>query len=259
MIDIHCHPLPGVDDGAKSLEVAIAMCKMAAEDGTTHLVATPHCNYKYEFDPRVNRAKIAEIQAAIGAKPQLLLGCDFHLSYDNIQMLVENHTDFTINETLYVLVEFGEFFIPDQIDRVFYDIECAGLIPILTHPERNPTFQSKPDLVHHYISRGCLCQVTAKSFTGGFGSTPRRFAEKWLKNNWIHVFASDAHDLKYRPPILSECRQKVAEMQGEEAAVRLLEKNPEAIINGKPLPPAPAPLDPAQAKSKRGWLSFLSR
>jgi protein-tyrosine phosphatase len=257
MIDIHCHPLPGVDDGAKTLEDAIAMCRMAAEDGTTHLVATPHCNYKYKFDPKVNRAKIAEIQAAIGDKPQLLLGCDFHLSYDNIRMLVENHTDFTINGTLYVLVEFGEFFIPDQIDRVFYDIECAGLIPILTHPERNPVFQSKPELLHRYITRGCICQVTAKSFTGGFGSAPKRFAEKWLQNNWIHVFASDAHDLKYRPPILSECRKKVAEMQGEETAARLLEQNPEAIINGMPLPPAPLPLDPVEAKSWRKWFPFL--
>lgn len=259
MIDIHCHPLPGVDDGAKDLDVAVAMCKMAGEDGTTHLVATPHCNYRYNFDPKTNRAKLAQIQEAIGPTPQLLLGCDFHLSYDNIRLLVESHADYTINGTHNVLVEFGDFFIPEQIDRVFYDIECAGLTPILTHPERNPIFQKQPDLLFHYITRGCLCQVTAKSYTGGFGSMPKRFAEQWLANNWIHVFASDAHDLKYRPPTLSECRKKLVAAQGEEAAARLLETNPQAIINGNALPPAPAPLDPALAKKNRKWFSFLRR
>jgi protein-tyrosine phosphatase len=259
MIDIHCHPLPEVDDGAKTLEEAVAMCRMAADDGTTHLVATPHCNYMYNFDPEVNRAKLAELQSAVGSTPRLLLGCDFHLSYENIRLLVENHTHFTINETSYVLVEFGEFFVPEQIDRVFYDINCAGLTPILTHPERNRTFQRKPDLLHRWITRGCLCQVTAKSFTGGFGSMARRLAEDWLEKNWIHVFASDAHDLKFRPPTLSKCRKKLTDSKGAEAATRLLITNPEAIINGKPLPPAPAPADPSQAKPKRKWFSFLRK
>jgi protein-tyrosine phosphatase len=259
MIDIHCHPLPGVDDGAKSFEQAVQMCQMAARDGITHLVATPHCNYQYNFDPAVNQAKLTELKSAVGEKPKLLLGCDFHLSYDNIRMLVDNHTHYTVNGTSYVLVEFGEFFNPEQIDRVFYDVECAGLTPILTHPERNPTFQRKPDLLYRWISRGCLCQVTAKSYTGGFGSTAKRFAEEWLERNWIHVFASDAHDVKYRPPILSRCRKKLAQAQGEEAAARLLEKNPEAIINGRPLPPAPPPIDPDEKKAKKGWFSFLRK
>jgi protein-tyrosine phosphatase len=259
MIDIHCHPLPEVDDGAKTLEEAVAMCRMAAANGTTHLVATPHFNYMYNFDPEVNRAKLAELQSAAGPKPQLLLGCDLHLSYDNIRLLVENHTHFTVNETSYVLLEFGDFFVPEQIDQVFYEIGCAGLTPILTHPERNPVFQHKPDLLYRWISGNCLCQVTAKSYTGGFGSMAMRLAEDWLSKNWVHVFASDAHDLKYRPPVLSECRKKVAKAHGEEIASRLLEKNPEAIIKGKPLPPAPPPLDPAQVKPKKSWFSFLRK
>jgi protein-tyrosine phosphatase len=259
MIDIHCHPLPAVDDGARDLETAIEMCRMAAEDGTTHLVATPHCNYQYEFNPVVNRAKLAELQEAIGEKPKLLLGCDFHLSYDNIQQLIQNHEHYTVNGTKYVLVEFGEFFIPEQIDHVFYDIECAGLTPILTHPERNPVFQRKPGLLYRWITRGCLCQVTAKSLTGGFGKAPRRFAQQWLEQNWIHIFASDAHDPKYRPPILSECHKMIAEAQGAEAADRLLDTNPRAVIEGRPLPPGPEPVPPSKIKSRRGWFSFLRR
>lgn len=158
MIDIHCHPLAGVDDGARSLEVSVEMCRMAAGDGVTHLVATPHCNYAYDFDPEVNQAKLAELQAAVGDAPTLLLGCDLHLSYDNIRRLIDNRGPFTINQTDYVLVEFGDHFNPEQMDRIFYEMQCARLLPILTHPERNRVFQRRPELLHHWITRGCWCR-----------------------------------------------------------------------------------------------------
>jgi protein-tyrosine phosphatase len=257
MIDIHCHPLWGVDDGAKNFEISVEMCKMAAADGITHLVATPHCNYEYHYDVEVNRAKLAELQAAIGDAPQLLLGCDFHLSYDNIQQAAENRTQFTINGTNYLLVEFGEQFIPDQMDRVFYEIQCADLLPILTHPERNPVIQQRSELLYHWVTRGCLVQVTAKSYTGGFGRRAQHFAEKWLEQNLIHFFASDAHDPKHRPPILSECHRKVTEMRGEQVADLLLRENPRAVIEGRPLPPGLEPIDPRQLKRKRSWFSLL--
>lgn len=258
MIDIHCHPLPATDDGAKTFEVAVEMCRMAAADGTTHLVATPHCNYNYKYQPELNLQKLKELQAAVGENPKLMLGCDFHLSFDNIERLLEKPREFSVNYTEYILVEFGEHFIPEQIDRSFYKIECAGLIPILTHPERNPVFQRKPELLYHWIKKGCLAQVTAKSYTGGFGSTAMRFSELWLEQNLINFFASDAHDLEYRPPILSECYKKLTEVRGKDLAELLLVKNPEAVINGQPLPPGPEPIDPA-ARKKRAWFSFLQR
>ncbi len=257
MIDIHCHPLHGVDDGAKTFEISVAMCQMAAADGITHLVATPHCNYRYAFEPEVNQKKLAELQAAVGPVPSLLLGCDFHLSYDNIRQLVENRGSFTINNTGYVLVEFGDHFIPDQIDRVFYDVQVAGLTPILTHPERNPVLQRRPELLFHWVTRGCLVQVTANSYTGGFGRESEHFTNLWLERNLIHFFASDAHNLKHRPPILSECYKKLATARGQAVADLLLQTNPEAVINGLPLPPAPGPLEPGQVKRKRRWLSFF--
>ncbi|PYV19224.1 MAG: exopolysaccharide biosynthesis protein, partial [Acidobacteria bacterium] len=226
MIDIHCHPLPKTDDGARSFEEAVEMLKMAAADGITHLVATPHSNYKYAFRPDENRVKLQELQKAVGESPKLMLGCDFHLHYENIRQLVEDRGSFTINQGDYVLVEFGDQFVPEQMDRVFYEIECAGLIPILTHPERNPVFYRKPELLYRWVSRGCLCQITAKSYTGGFGPEPQQFAERWLAQNLVHFFASDAHDLKFRTPILSECYKKLCETTGEETAKRLLETNP---------------------------------
>jgi protein-tyrosine phosphatase len=257
MIDIHCHPLAGVDDGARDFEVSVEMCQMAAVDGITHLVATPHCNYMYGFDPEVNRAKLTELQAAVGDTPQLLLGCDFYLSYDNIRRLIENRSHFTINKSNYVLVEFGEQFNSDQMDQVFYEMQCVGLLPILTHPERNPVFQRRPELLYRWVTRGCLVQVTAKSYTGGFGRRARHFAELWLQQNLVHFFASDAHDLKYRPPILSACYDRLVDEKGQEVADLLLKRNPEAVIQGRPLPPGLEPLEPGSIKRKRSWLSFF--
>ncbi len=257
MIDIHCHPLPGIDDGANSFDVAVAMCQMAAKDGTTHLVATPHCNYKYSFDPQANRAKLKELQAAVGNSPKLLLGCDFHLSYDNLRKLSENGSDFSINNTHYLLVEFADHFIPEQMDNVFYEIEMAGFTPILTHPERNPVIQRKPELLYHWALRGCLTQITAMSYVGRFGLRAQTLAEEWLGRNMVHFFASDAHDLRHRPPLLSSCYKKVASTRGKEVADLLLELNPSAVINGASLPAPTPPLGPGESTRKNRWLSMF--
>lgn len=257
MIDIHCHPLYEVDDGAESFEDSVAMCQMAAADGVTHLVATPHCNYTYTFDPEVNRTKVAELQAAIGDAPKLLLGCDFHLSYDNLQKCLQDSGPFTINQTRYLLVELPDQFIAEQIDRVFYDIQVAGLTPIITHPERNPVCQRRTDLIERWVQRGCLMQVTAQSYTGDFGTDALELAEGWLQRNLVHFFASDAHDTEHRPPILSKCYRKLAEARGGETADLLLNKNPEAVIHDRPMPAQPPIIEPEPVKRRRRWLEFF--
>jgi protein-tyrosine phosphatase len=259
MIDIHCHPLPETDDGAKSFEIAVAMCQMAAKDGITHLVATPHCNYTYRFDAKANRARLEELQAAVGESPKLLLGCDFHLSFDNLRRLAETGSDFSINNTHYLLVEFADHFIPDQMDNVFYEIEVAGFTPILTHPERNPVIQRKPELLYHWAQRGCLVQITAMSYVGRFGLRAQTLSEEWLERNLVHFFASDAHDVTRRPPVLSSCYRKVASTRGKDVADLLLEANPAAVINGDPLPAPAPPLGPKESPRKKGWFSVFRR
>ena len=233
------------------------MCHLSAQDGVTHLVATPHSNYSYIFDPDLNRQLLAELQEKVGENPKLLLGCDFHLSYDNIQTCAQNSKDFTINQTPYLLVELPDQFIPDHISRVYYDIQVAGLKPIITHPERNSLLQRKPDLLELWVSNGCLVQVTAQSYTGGFGSKARRFSERLLDGGLVHFFASDAHDVMRRPPILSHCYQKVTKEKGKEIADLLMQKNPEAVINGLPLPPQPDWTGSGGGVKKRSWYSFL--
>ena len=257
MIDIHCHPLPETDDGAKSFEIAVQMLQMSAADGVTHVVATPHCNYRYEFHPEENERKAAELQAAMGEKLKILLGCDFRLSYENIDLLSKDGANYSINRTRYLLAEFNDHFIPDQMDQVFYNIQVAGFTPVLTHPERNQVFHNKPEILHRWVHRGCLSQITAMSYTGGFGRTAQRLTEKWLDENLVHFFASDAHDPKHRTPILSPCYQKLAESKGEDTADRIMNKNPAALIEGKPLPPSPDPVGPDDKTKKKGFFSFL--
>jgi protein-tyrosine phosphatase len=258
LIDIHCHPLPETDDGAKSFDIATAMLQMSAADGVTHVVATPHCNFRYAFDHHENMMKAAQLQAAVGDIPQILLGCDFHLSYDNIRRVTEERVPFSINGTQYVLVEFDDHFIPDQMDRVFYEIQVAGFIPILTHPERNEVCRRKLQNLYSWITRGCLVQVTAQSYTGGFGSESLETVERLLDLNMIHIMASDAHDTKHRPPLLSPAYQKMAQERGKDLADLLFTRNPKAVIHGKSLPPALPPISSeGKRKKKKKWWPLL--
>ncbi|MGH9588633.1 MAG: CpsB/CapC family capsule biosynthesis tyrosine phosphatase, partial [Acidobacteriaceae bacterium] len=120
MIDIHHHLLFGLDDGSKDIDTSIAMAEMAAEDGITHIVCTPHANYHYHFDPAINQQKIEELRDRINGKVSLGLGCDFHLSFENIDDALKNPHKYTINQKQYLLVEFAELSIPPQMTQVFH-------------------------------------------------------------------------------------------------------------------------------------------
>ncbi len=119
MFDIHCHILPEVDDGPKSWEVAIEMCRMASADGITHMVATPHANDRYTYDRNYLRGILLQLQARVGASPQLSLGCDFHLSFENLERALEQPHDYTIGDTNYLLVELSNFSVPIQVSDCF--------------------------------------------------------------------------------------------------------------------------------------------
>jgi len=191
---------------------------MSAQDGVTHLVATPHSNYTYTFDPGLNRQLLAELQEKVGDKPKLLLGCDFHISYDNIQVCAQNSKDFTINQTSYLLVELPDQFIPDHISRVYYDIQVAGLKPIITHPERNYLLHRRMAELESWIDSGVLVQVTAQSLLGRFGTEARGVARQLMKRGMVHFIASDAHDEEDRTPRLDLAFNHVASRYGRERA-----------------------------------------
>lgn len=241
MVDIHCHILPQVDDGAKSWEMATAMCRMAAADGITHTVATPHANEEYAYNREEHTARLQELQMAAGELPALSLGCDFHFSFDNVQDAIKAPERYSIAGTPYLLVEFSDFGVSRYINDALYHLRAGGIVPIVTHPERNRMLQNHPENVLAFVDEGCVVQVTASSYTGRWGSGARKAAEWLLKHDAVHVIATDAHDTEQRPPVLSAAREAIAKIVGQDIARALVEDNPAAIVAGVALPYLPAP------------------
>ena len=242
VIDIHSHILPEVDDGPKSWDVSIEMCRMAKADGVTHLVATPHCNDRYHYDHQYLTGCVQRLQGMVGDGPELSLGCDFHLSYDNLQSLLAQPHLYTIAGARYLLVELSDYSIPALIGDWFRRLGDRGLTPIITHPERNAILRQTPQRVIEFVELGCAVQITANALTGFWGQRVARVATWLLEREAVHVIASDAHDTKHRTPVLSEARAAAAEIAGEEVAQALLEENPRAILAGQPLPYSPKPV-----------------
>lgn len=235
MVDIHSHILPAVDDGAKSFEIALEMCQIAAADGITHMVATPHANDQFAYDRRQHEEKLAQLRDKACGSIELSLGCDFHMSFDNIQSLRKNPAEFCIGRTNYLLVEFSDFGVGPQMLEMLKEFLDNGLRPIVTHPERNRMLQQKPNMILEMAEVGCVIQVTASSFTGFWGSGPKKIAQWLLKNRALHVLATDSHDPVRRKPLLSDGRAAVAELAGEEIAELVVSRNPEAIVRGEDL------------------------
>ena len=210
MIDIHHHLLYGLDDGAADLETSLEMAEMAIGDGITHVVCTPHANSEYKFSPEENAARLNCLRERVGDRLTLGLGCDFHLSYDNIEDALQHPGKYSINGKKYLLVEFPDFGIPQNISSSFYEMAVAGMVPILTHPERNLTLMQKPEKLAEWIRMGCLVQVTAGSLLGRFGRGPQRISRQLLERHWVHLIATDAHNTTSRPPVMSEARDFIS-------------------------------------------------
>jgi protein-tyrosine phosphatase len=236
MVDIHHHLLPGLDDGADSIETSVAMARIAAEEGTTHIVCTPHANGHYDFDPEVNAAKIAELRARLaeeGIRITLGSGCDFHLSFDNVRRARSDPARYSINGLGYLLVEIPDYGLPPGLTETFYELQLAGLTPILTHPERNPTLQHEPSRLVDWLRGGVLIQVTADSITGHKGKAAQAMALDLLEKRWVHFLATDAHNTTSRPPRMREAREAVERKYGVRYAASLCESNPLAVFRGQ--------------------------
>ena len=241
MIDIHSHVLFGVDDGARTFDDSVAMLRVAEEDGTTDLVATPHASPEYRYDPAVIQDRLAQLAKA--TKIRLYSGCDFHLSFDNIQDAIENPRKYTINQKSYLLVEFSDLLIFQNTPEIFGRLQDAGMIPVITHPERNGLLRQRIENLQAWVEAGATIQVTAQSFLGRFGSRAREFSETLLEKGLIHFVASDAHDCESRPPKLGEVHTWLTKRSGRFTADLLCLENPHAALFGAPVKAPPA-LDP---------------
>jgi protein-tyrosine phosphatase len=249
VVDIHSHILPEVDDGPKSWDVSVAMCRAAAADGITHMVATPHANERYRYDREHLEGLVARLQQQVGDSLKIGLGCDFHLSYENIQDALAHPKRYVIGDTRYLLVEFSNYGVPQQTSDSFQKLGDCGMTAIITHPERNPILRENLQRVVEWAEQGCVVQVTGSALTGFWGERTQRAAAWLLEHQAVHVLATDAHEMEKRVPILSAGRDAAAQICGEEVAHALVEANPRAIIENQPLPYFPRPTMTSYRKS----------
>lgn len=243
MVDIHCHILPGFDDGSDSVETSLQMAEMAIAEGVTHVVGTPHANSEYEFSLEAAQERRDELQSSLGKRISILTGCDFHLSFENVQALRRDPSRFTLNQGDYLLVEFADFAIPASLDQTLHELQLMGLHPIITHPERNPLIRSQWGRLWGWLRQGCYVQVTAQSITGGFGRKAQKAAELLMDASAVHFVASDAHNLDTRPLRLQAAFDAVARSRGENVAQALFDGNPRAAIESRELVYVPEPGD----------------
>jgi protein-tyrosine phosphatase len=252
LVDIHSHILPGLDDGAQTLEETLAMLRLAAENGTTDIVATPHANSSYAYHERVVDELIAEVTAKAGASIRIHRGCDFHLNFDNLSSALENPIQYTINSGRYLMVELPDLASLPVMRTVLGRLISVRLVPVITHPERNGPLCANLNELQSWVRDGCLLQVTAQSFTGRFGQTAQRVAETLMNSGCVHFVASDAHDCVDRPPNLAPAYHYVAQHWGQERADALFIDHPTAAIMDEPIF-VTAPKTPKKASRFSFW------
>jgi protein-tyrosine phosphatase len=245
VVDLHHHLLPGLDDGPPDLATSIKMAGVAVEDGITHVVCTPHANSVYRFDLERIAGALSELRSALaegGIRLILGSGCDFHLSYDNVRDALQNRQRYTVNGGEYLLIELPDYGLPPTLEETFYTLRLAGLTPILTHPERNPSLQQDTSRLALWVRDGLLTQVTAASVTGLMGRKAQKLAERLLADRWAHFISTDAHNVSTRPPRMRAARDHIAARFGESYAQRLCTENPQAVFDNRPLPAQDPPL-----------------
>jgi protein-tyrosine phosphatase len=242
MIDLHCHILPGIDDGARSLPQAIEMCRHAAAAGCETLVATPHQRRGewWNCDRAALAALAARLQAEIGPAPRILTGGEIRVDDELLSEILgledgAPEGPLPLAGSRYLLLEFGPWSAPAAADLV-HELVVAGWRPILAHPEMVSWMVEDPAVVQHLVSVGALAQVTAMSVTGEFGHRAQTDSHRLIDLGLVHFVASDAHDLVRRPPGLARAWSTIARIWGDAAARELLADNPRAVLDDRPLP-----------------------
>lgn len=247
MIDLHCHILPGVDDGAPSLEAALAMCRLAAAEGCEAMVATPHqrrdpwWNDDVEKLLELARELQEQTREALGDGFRVLLGGEVHADREILAEIerLPQATILPLAGSRYLLLELDNWGSPDSAVHLIHETVVAGWRPILAHPELIPWLDL--DLLAHLVSLGATAQVTAMSVTGDFGRRPMQDSHRMIEAGLAHFVASDAHDIRRRPPGLRRACLMIASRWGDETAQRLSVDNPRAVLADRPLPPAQIP------------------
>ena len=248
MIDLHCHILPGVDDGAADITVSLAMARAMVADGVTSVACTPHIlpGVYANTGPQI-LGWVEQLQVALDQEDiplQLLSGADVHMVPDAVAGLRSGQL-LTLAGTRYVLIEPPHHVVPPRIEEFFFNLMIAGYVPILTHPERLSWIKGHYDSVLRLVEAGAWMQITAGSLLGDFGKSPQYWSEKMLAEGAVHILATDSHDTVRRPPKLAKGRDRAATLVGAIEAERLVLGRPQGIVANDPPGSLSPPVKPA--------------
>jgi protein-tyrosine phosphatase len=234
MIDLHCHILPGIDDGAQNISESILMARKAVEQGIHTIVATPHYIRNRYVNPKqvilekvdlLNQALIREnidLKILPGQEPRI----DGELLSD-----IDKGEIISLAGTPYILIEFPSAHVPRYTEQLFYDMQLNGLTPIIVHPERNQELIENPEILYQLVKKGALTQITALSITGDFGKKIKGFSEQLIEANLAHFIASDAHNISSRGFKIQESYQFIQTKYGSDY-VELFRENAEVLLEG---------------------------
>ncbi|MDL4838950.1 tyrosine-protein phosphatase [Aquibacillus rhizosphaerae] len=236
MIDIHCHILPSVDDGAKHFEDSIAMAKQAVNQGIDTIIATPHHlngsyeNYKIDIieDVKSLNARLAEEKIPL----TILAGQETRINGEMIDGLERGHL-LPLNETSgYLFVELPSNNVPRYTKQLLFDLQLYGVKPIIVHPERNKELIENPDILYEFVKNGTLTQVTAASVTGKFGKKIKEFSHQLIESNLTHFVSSDAHNTTTRGFCMQDANNEIKETYGSSMVYYFME-NAQLVANGE--------------------------
>jgi protein-tyrosine phosphatase len=253
LIDLHCHLLPAVDDGAVNLAESLEMARMAAADGVEIVACTPHIMPGvYDNKGPAILTAVAELQAELSGRSiplALTTGADVHLA----PRLGEGISDGRIPSlggSRYFLLEPPPGLVPPRFEDIVFGLVGAGGVPVITHPERLNWPERDYGIFERLVRLGCWMQLTGGSLLGHFGSRVRAVSERMLRDGLIHIIASDAHDTRRRPPGLSQAFRAAAEIVGVDEALHLVDTRPTGIL--KDINPCEHPA-PTRSGAASGW------
>lgn len=238
MIDIHCHILPGIDDGAKTIDESLAMARAAVDEGVRTIVATPHHqNGKYINDKEDIEQLVIELQNNIDEANiplKILAGQEVRLYGDLIEDI--KHKEIVTIGNKYVLVEFPSNHVPRYTEKLFYDLQLEKKVPIIVHPERNTELMKNPDVLLNLVEKGALTQLTASSLVGAFGKNIQQFSRQLIEADLTHFIASDAHNTTSRGFYLQDAYVEIEKRYGNHKVYEFQE-NIESLLEGRMIYP----------------------
>ncbi|WP_367369846.1 tyrosine-protein phosphatase [Pediococcus parvulus] len=235
MIDLHCHILPGVDDGSPDIETSLKLAEVAVEQGITHMLLTPH---HMDGDYLNHKADVIEKTTAFQEaldRNQIRLtvfpGQEVHITGELIQATDRDDILFADESNRYLILELPHNEVPEYTEKMLFALQTRGITPILVHPERNQGFMQDPDKLYEFVSQGCLTQLTASSYVGVFGEHVQKFTEQIIDAGLGFVFASDAHNFEGRNFKMTQAFEKLEKSKGNRFA-EIYQENAKRIING---------------------------